>query len=250
MATENETDKVKPSCDNEFASFFSVLQPENNIVSLQEDADDAEEQPDKLYVFDKQNEASKEAEECFICFAMRWKENGIIRDFIDVRENKYYQEQDIDFVCIRPDGTKRTYEVKGDFTETGNMFVEYSVPTYCIDANDRRKILRRHAKLGWMYQSKADYVFYYYSATKVVYLFELLYFSAWVDGMSLRCNFEKRRQAMPFPIRGAKNLVDENKPHGSYYYGMGYIIPLKEIEDMYQKKNFLKIYHIKDKEGI
>lgn len=246
MASENVTDDVTSSVlsiENGLCSFFSVLQPGLAIDSAIP-VDEGDEQPEKVYVFDKQYEVSKEAEEWFVRFALRWKAKGIIRDFMDVRKNAHYQDMDVDFICILPDGTKRTYEVKGDFTKTGNLFAEYAVPTYVVDENDRRKIITRHAKLGWLYRSRADYIFYYYSAFQKIYMFDLPYFAAWVDSMSLQCNFKKRRKAIPFSIRGAKNLVSEDKPYGSYYYGLGYIVPLKEIENSYQKNHFLKIYHI------
>lgn len=247
MASKNVTNDVAPpvpSVENGFYSFFSVLQPGFAVVSSISIDEIEEEQPGKVYVFDEQYEVSKEAEEWFIRFALRWKAKGIIRDFMDVRKNIHYQDVDVDFICILPDGTRRTYEVKGDFTKTGNLFAEYAVPTYVVDDNDRRKIITRYAKLGWLYRSQADYIFYYYSAFQKIYMFDLPYFAAWVDSMSLQCNFKKRRKAIPFPIRGAKNLVSEDKPYGSYYYGLGYIVPLKEIESSYQKNHFLKIYHI------
>lgn len=230
--------------ESEFSEFFSILQPQYKApFTTPPEDDDDERQPEKVYDFDKQNEVSKEAEEWFLRFASRWKEQGIILDVLDVRENRAYQNMDIDFVCIMADKSKRTCEVKGDFTETGNLFAEYAVPSYDVDKN--RKIIGRHASLGWLYGSKADFIFYYYSAYKKIYLLDLVEFSAWVNSMSLKCNFERRRCSRPFSIRGAKNLVDKNNPKGSYYYGLGYIIPLREIESANKKRHFLKIYHIK-----
>lgn len=142
MASKNVTDDVAPpvpSVENGFYSFFSVLQPGFAVVSSISIDEIEEEQPGKVYIFDEQYEVSKEAEEWFIRFALRWKAKGIIRDFIDVRKNIHYQDVDVDFICILPDGTRRTYEVKGDFTKTGNLFAEYAVPTYVVDDNDRRK---------------------------------------------------------------------------------------------------------------
>lgn len=244
VADKSIADEPVPNGEHKMDSFASVLQPDPAIIN-KVTVDEAEEQPEKVYDFDEQAKVSKEAEEWFIRFARRWKEQNIISDFYDVREDAHYQNADIDFICVMPDGRRHTYEVKGDFKNTGNLFAEYAVPSYVIDANDRLKINDRHAKLGWLYRSKAEYVFYYYSQRKAIYLFELSYFAAWVDRMSLNCFFMKRRQKKPFEIRGAKNLDNKNDPYGSYYYGMGYLVPLREIEDTYQKRYFLKVYHIK-----
>lgn len=47
-----------------------------------------------------------------------------IAGFSDVREDKKYQEDDIDFVVYRKDGSSFTVEAKADTYKTGNVFLE------------------------------------------------------------------------------------------------------------------------------
>lgn len=234
--------------------FRCELQPGQAGMSCAGSADKTDEaststieEGEKVYSFEEKRQEGELAEACFLSFAERWKRQGKIRDYIDVRKNAKYQKEDIDFICVMPDGTKKTYEVKGDFTETGNMFAEYVVPTYHLD--EKHEIQDRSAKTGWFYRSKADFVFYYFIKKKVVYMVALIKFCAWVDSMVLPQNIKKRKQKSSYQVRSALNIETENNPNGSYYYGMGYLLPVKEIEaanrKLPPKDRFLKIYHLK-----
>lgn len=243
-------------------AFLCLLQPQPTAVlesasvpksslgpPVLEKTDGAALKPEKIYRFQEQLKEGDIAETCFLRFAERWKRKGVIREVLDVRENPQYRRLDIDFICVMPDGTSKTYEVKGDQKKTGNVFAEYAVPSYRL--NENKEIIQRDTRLGWLYGSQADYIFYHFVNMDIVCLLSLNRFAAWVDAMSLQCNFVRRRQKTAFQIRGAKNIEEKNNPNGSYYYGLGYLVPLKEIEQAMESlppnERFLKIYHLKGK---
>lgn len=63
-----------------------------------------------------------------------------IAGFSDVRDDKRYQEDDIDFVVYRKDGSSFTVEAKADTYKTGNVFLETAVNSFAIGEDD--KLLR------------------------------------------------------------------------------------------------------------
>lgn len=55
------------------------------------------------------------------------KHKDRIAGFSDVRDDKKYQEDDIDFIVYRKDGSSFTVEAKADTYKTGNVFLETAV---------------------------------------------------------------------------------------------------------------------------
>lgn len=100
-----------------------------------------------------------------------------IAGFSDVRDDKKYQEDDIDFVVYRKDGSSFTVEAKADTYKTGNVFLETAVNSFAIGEDDKllrfgkyQKAIAKHSK-GWLYK-EADYIFYYFIETRQIYVFE------------------------------------------------------------------------------
>ena len=227
-----------------------VVRTATNTAEINRDIQDtwSNRQPDHIYDFQTQLEKGKKAEAYFEDLANHWITQNRICGFRDVRKDPKYRKHDIDYICTLPDGKEIKFEIKGDSTDTGNMFVELYVPGYTLDATGN--IVERHTEHGWLYQSKADYVFYCFTHPKMhkAYLMQMDKLAAWVDAMSLRCNFSYLSQKRSFQLRGAKNLK-ENDPYGSYYYGIGVLVPLKDVEtanrDASSKERFLTIYSMK-----
>ena len=87
-----------------------------------------------------------------------------IAEFSDVRDDKKYQEDDIDFVVYRKDGSSFTVEAKADTYKTGNVFLETAVNSFAIGEDDKllrfgkyQKAIAKHSK-GRLYK-EADYIF-------------------------------------------------------------------------------------------
>lgn len=68
------------------------------------------------------------------------KHKDRIAGFSDVRDDKKYQEDDIDFIVYRKDGSSFTVEAKADTYKTGNVFLETAVNSFAIGEDD--KLLR------------------------------------------------------------------------------------------------------------
>ena len=60
------------------------------------------------------------------------KHKDKIAGFSDVRDDKKYQEDDIDFIVYRKDGSSFTVEAKADTYKTGNVFLETAVNSFAI----------------------------------------------------------------------------------------------------------------------
>ena len=91
------------------------------------------------------------------------KHKDRIAGFSDVRDDKKYQEDDIDFVVYRKDGSSFTVEAKADTYKTGNVFLETAVNSFAIGEDDKllrfgkyQKAIAKHSK-GWLYK-EADYI--------------------------------------------------------------------------------------------
>lgn len=250
----------EPKNNDLLQDFLCLLQPEVTVsapsskqkkaelaCSQQKVADTwSARQPERIYQFEPQLKKGKKAEAYFEDLAHVWIAQKRICKVEDVREIPCYRREDVDFICTLPNGRVVKFEVKGDSTNTGNMFVESHVPGYTLD--EKGNIVERQTELGWLYKSKADYVFYCFTHPEIhkAYLMNMTKLAAWVDAMTLRCNFVHLSQKRSFQLRGAKN-TKENDPNGSYYYGIGVIIPLKDVEaanhNVSAKERFLTIYN-------
>lgn len=83
-----------------------------------------------------------------------------VRSIVDVRMDKEFQSQDIDFLIENIDRQFTAIEVKTDFKahETGNIIYELSTSGH----------------VGCFEKTKAKYVYYYIPASKVVYMIDVI----------------------------------------------------------------------------
>ena len=93
-----------------------------------------------------------------------------VRSVVDVREDKNYQEQDIDFLVENFNRQFTPVEVKTDFKahETGNIVYELSTS----------------GNIGCFEKTKAKYIMYYIPGEKTVYM---------IDVVEMRTYLQKRR---------------------------------------------------------
>ena len=124
---------------------------------------------------------------------------------INVTDDEFFQENDIDFVWETVSGKVYKIELKTDRLahKTGNIVYEY-------------KSNKSYDTVGCFEKTKADYILYYIEKTNVLY---------WIKVESLREYIEKNKEKLSLV-----NMGDN---------AIGYLIPLKivEAENMGHKIN-------------
>lgn len=132
------------------------------------------------------------------------RQNTKIQDIQDVSNNPTYQKDDIDLVVTFTNGKTGTIEVKTDRYTSGNIFYEtvsnkeYGVP-------------------GCMVKSKADFLFYYFTETRELYIMDFAKYKNWFDNNIH--NFRK------------KELKNIDRKRTSTYTSIGYTIPKSYLEE-------------------
>lgn len=192
----------------------------------------------RAYDFESQMQVGNIGEECFEKFCARYIKHGKMTSIVDVRKYPEFWNKDIDYICHYANGNQRTFEVKCDTRTTGNLFAESHVTSYRLRGEELFPL--RDKKYGWLYGSDADYVFYYFFASKVIYIVSIKHLSLWVDYCllpdSMKRNLRERKvepfkketqPAKPFTVRSAYNKKPSEK---EFYFGIGYCIPIKDIE--------------------
>lgn len=119
-------------------------------------------------------------------------------NLINVSNDSWFQQFDIDFIQIDGDGDVNKIEVKTDrmADKTGNMVYEvYS---------DRRNYTK-----GCFEKTESDYIFYYLINTNILYIFDTQELREWV--LEHQHNLK---------------LVDMGD------YALGYIIPLNDLKEI------------------
>ena len=121
---------------------------------------------------------------------------------VDVSNDKWFQQFDIDFIQIDGSGEVNKIEVKTDrlADKTGNMVYEYW--------SDRRTF-----SAGCFEKTQANYIFYYLINTKVLYIFNTQELREWVY---------KHKNELWQTCMGD--------------FAIGYIIPLNDLKDIYIKE--------------
>ena len=111
-----------------------VVRAATNTAEINRDIQDtwSNRQPGRTYDFKTQLEKGKKAEAYFEDLDTLWMFQNRISGFRDVRKDPKYREHDIDYICTLPDGKEIKFEIKGDSTDTGNMFVELCVIVYYL----------------------------------------------------------------------------------------------------------------------
>lgn len=112
-----------------------------------------------------------------------------IAGFSDVRDDKKYQEDDIDFVVYRKDGSSFTVEAKADTYKTGNVFLETAVNSFAIGEDDKllrfgkyQKAIAKHSK-GWLYKEVTHVASYHVEVTPMSNNYEAMGFAFTHQGL-------------------------------------------------------------------
>ena len=90
------------------------------------------------------------------------KRDVTTKSVVDVRNDKLFQELDVDFIQETPSNEIRKIEVKTDTLAhtTGNLAYEHTSNKY-------------YNTIGCFEKTRADYIFYYLSEVKQVYILEV-----------------------------------------------------------------------------
>ena len=121
---------------------------------------------------------------------------------IDVTNDEWFQQFDIDFIHVTTDYDVNKIEVKTDriADKTGNMVYE-------LWSN------RRTYSKGCFEKTEADYIFYYLINTKVLYIFKTQELREWVH---------KHKNGLWQTYMGD--------------FALGYVIPLNDLKNIYIKE--------------
>ena len=159
------------------------------------------------------------------------KHKDKIAGFSDVRDDKKYQEDDIDFIVYRKDGSSFTVESKADTYKTGNVFLETAVNSFAIGKDDKllrfgkyQKAIAKHSK-GWLYK-EADYIFYYFTETRQIYVFERMAAMHYLDFALCSDTVFVHDERRPFG-RAAENK--EQRSNYMQYYGTGFCVNAEQM---------------------
>ena len=183
----------------------------------------------KQYDFVEQQKVAEIAESWFIQYSMKQQAKGIIESFDDVRNVKEYQDKDVDFVYHYRNRPPVMIEVKGDRHELRNLFAETVVPSFYTD-KETGNVVDQRAKPGWLFGSKADFVFYCFIRFDTIYILNLRRFSPWL------CNcLATKGVRNKFTSCAAHNLHNIDAPSDNFYYGMGCLVPLSVLESVEER---------------
>ncbi len=121
----------------------------------------------------------------------------------DVSDNPTYQDSDIDFIVQFANGKTGTIEIKTDRYTSGNIFYE-------TISN------KEHGVPGCMVKSKADFLFYYFTETRELYIINFNQYRKWFDENINRFN--------------RKELKNIDRKRTGTYTSVGYTIPKIYLE--------------------
>lgn len=144
-----------------------------------------------------------------------------------VKNDKKYQQDDIDFIVYFDKGKKASIEVKCDSYKSGNLYYETKS---CVEFNT----------LGCLEKTKADYIFYYFLNLNVLYIFKTNKFREWVRSEIKKYNLSPASSRIKH-----KEVYNKAYDKKSLYTSQGYTIPLNYIEnELKDTKIYKKYYNI------
>lgn len=174
------------------------------------------------YHFERQMSIGEKGEQAFLKYMRAEKQVGTIARVIDVRSDEAHQKQDIDFAVICPSGERITYEVKCDAYSSENIFVETQINDYYIADGH---VVKGDFTQGWLYRSRADYIFYYFRQSNAAYVLNRVSLAYWIDRELARLD-GTREEIRP---RAAMNNGEQpaGRTQAHVFYGVGYLVPVR-----------------------
>lgn len=158
-----------------------------------------------IYKFKNSIELGKQGEDVIINYST--KQTDII-EIKDVRENKIYQNADIDII-IKTMFDNYSVEIKTDSYDTGNIYYE---TMSSLENNS----------IGCMEKTEADYIYYYFINTNELYILDREKYVKWFHDNAFQF---KKSQVL-------------NKTKNGIYTSEGYLIKKSFLEKKF--KNFRK----------
>lgn len=131
-----------------------------------------------------------------------------VKTINDLSDDPAWWPKDIDISAEMDSGETVTYEIKTDRYTSGNIFyetvsnVEHNVP-------------------GCMVKSEADFLLYYFTETRELYIIKFPEYKAWFD--KNKAKFKK------------KELKNIDKKRKGTYTSVGYTIPKKFLEENFSE---------------
>ena len=186
-------------------------------------ADSKMDERPKYYDFDQQQIVAQIGETAFRNYMRHLQREGTILSCCDVTDNPQYQSQDIDFVVTLPDRSRVGWEVKCDTYTTGNLFAETQVNSYSL--SNTGDITSTHHAQGWLYKSRADMIFYFFSKWNIAYLFPRAELCLWLD-KTLSSRGKRYGNVLRMSAAPNKSTRDRN----CIYFGVGLLVPLSMLE--------------------
>lgn len=138
------------------------------------------------------------------------KNNEIIDNIIDVRNDKAYQKIDVDYL-IYINGKEHKIEIKTDTYKSGNIYYE------TISSNES-------STLGCFEKTEADYLFYYFINWGYLYIFSMEEYRKW---------FQEIEQE--FINKGYQKKVKNRGYKDKTYTSIGYAYPVSILEELNPK---------------
>lgn len=122
-----------------------------------------------------------------------------IASIINAENHKLFRYLDIDLIVTKKTGEVITIEIKTDTHTTGNLYIEL-------------KSNIEHNTQGWLYKSKADYIYYYFTKTNQLIA---------IDLESLQDHLRD--------FRGYKYTFNQTTVQGTKYTTLGVLIPIDAL---------------------
>ena len=138
--------------------------------------------------------------------------NPRIVEVEDVSNIPRYQNRDIDLIVQFDDGRAAAIEIKTDTYTSGNIFFETMSNV-------------EHNVVGCMYKTKADYLFYYFTETRELYILNMDKYRAWFEAN--KSHFKR------------KQFKNVNRQRNGTYTSVGYTIPKVFLEENFRHKKVI-----------
>lgn len=129
-----------------------------------------------------------------------------VKNIIDVRNVKMYQECDVDLLVHMQGEKELKIEIKTDTYRSGNIYYE------TVSAEETGSV-------GGFEKTKADYMFYYFINLQTLYILDMKKYRVW---------FKKHQTA--FDAAGYQKKVKNSRYNGSTYTSIGYAFPVLLLE--------------------
>lgn len=167
----------------------------------------------------------------------------------DLRDDAVFQDKDVDFRVRQvknsegnpiPASKQSSWliEVKTDLNDSGNVYVETEVVTL---VKQGYHVKSASTKIGWLYGSKAKFIFYYYPATNQIFRINRLDFIEWLHNYHMgeaarRCVDSQGREILctedyPYDYMASNDNYGgkDGQNKNVIYHGTGLLVPIRHL---------------------